>query len=92
MKGVKLETMLRMMKDSEKKALEQKHVKELKIIEKDEEGNPIEMFSVFKMPLMSARESLIKCVIDKQDDGKVKFLVHSHERDDFPITDKMIRI
>ena len=41
---------------------------------------------------MSARESLAKMILKKQEDGKILFLVHSHERDDFPITDKMIRI
>ena len=41
---------------------------------------------------MSARESLAKMQTTKEADGKIMFLVHSYESDDYPITDKMIRI
>ena len=64
----------------------------MKILEKDAEGNPAQVYGVTKFPLMSEREMLVSFQMKNLNDGSVQVIVNSVERDDYPITNDRIRI
>lgn len=64
----------------------------MKVLERTADGFPSLFFSVNKMTMMSARESLLRFEKIPQPDGRVLYITSSVEHPDYPVTDKAIRI
>jgi hypothetical protein len=71
---------------------EMKHIKELRVVEKQPDGYPALMYSRSKMPMMSERENLCSLHKRKLDDGRTLVIVRSVERPEFPRKKNSIRM
>ena len=69
-----------------------KMVKQMKVLERDENDMPSAIHNIMKMPLMNEREGVIKIDFKELDDGKFLYMMNSYERDDIPITADRIRL
>jgi hypothetical protein len=71
-------------------------VLEEKVLEENTDGNPTKIYTRFKMPMMSERESLVK--LDMKENltgehaGKCAWIISSYEDPAYPINPKLIRM
>ena len=68
------------------------HVKEIRIVEKHDDGTPKLMYSRSKMPMMTERENLVEQYKKDLGDGRTLFLSRSVDRPEFPRTKNAIRM
>lgn len=73
-------------------AKEMKHIKELRIVERHENGSPKLMYSRSKMPMMTERENLVSQYMRDLGDGRTLILSTSTDRPEFPRTKNAIRM
>ena len=80
------------MTNFEKNMTDDPVIKEIKVIERYENGLPKLYYFLMKMPGMSMREAL--CAFERHDleDGRNIFIFTSTEHPDYPVTNKLIRL
>jgi hypothetical protein len=71
---------------------EMKYLKELKILERHEDGSPSLLYSVSKMPMMTERENLVSQYKKELGDGRTLFLSRSVDRPEYPRRKNSIRM
>jgi hypothetical protein len=67
------------------------YLKEIRILERDASGYPTQYYTISKLPMMTDRESLMSMQRIEQGD-KVIYIIKSIEREDFPRSNKMVRM
>jgi len=85
LKGIKMETFKKFMLNIEKSTMENKQIKEFKVIERFEDGLPKIMYSRAKLPMMTDRDNLVELGRNDMPDGSFLFTNKSIKRDDYPL-------
>jgi hypothetical protein len=92
LKGIKKETLVDFMQNIESEMKEMKHLKQFKVLEVDDQGLPLIIYSRNKLPMMTDRESLIRQTRKYLDGDKTLTITQSVDHPDYPLTPSAIRM